>query len=201
MIKHGINQSCRSCRLNRTRVAEFKLGYHDAQSWGCWSALLQVRPALQDLMRRAVSKMKADVPQGDISDIVAYLSQELQNDAAANASPGEKSVMLWMTAQTAKTVESWMAVNKFKDLNRQAAFMASKVCVRKALSATGDDDHLPQLSLGDLCWTCADVIFERVPAAVPSYITLEPEPFTLHHHFLPGQGTRSRPARGRNTVR
>ena len=120
-------------------------------------------------MRRAAAKLKSDVPAGDISDIISYLTQELTNDALTQSTPGEKSVSLWMNEKSAKNVESWMARNNLKDLNGQPAFISAYEAVCKALGLGNGSEPIEELSLGDLFWSCADAIFEQVPAAVPSF--------------------------------
>ena len=62
-----------------------------------------------------------------------------------------------------------MARNNFKDLTGQPAFISAYEAVCKTLGLGNGGGLIDELSLGDLFWSCADAIFEQVPAAVPSF--------------------------------
>ncbi|CAE7226843.1 unnamed protein product [Symbiodinium sp. CCMP2592] len=132
----------------------------------------QVRAALQDVIRKAVQKLKAAVPAGQTEDIVAFLTSELgQADAATKkTSPGSKSVNLWLTAESAEAVKRWAKINNDTNVVHQPAYAASMQMVAKRLQLdrSPEEKVAYSISLSDCLWTFAEAIYEHVPAAVPS---------------------------------
>ena len=126
----------------------------------------QARSTIQDLMRKAVAKTKAQVPE-DTDAIVALLSETL---APCATSPGEKSVNLFFNERSAQDVQRWVMSNNSEAVLGQASYVAvsKSVCDRLGLGPKGT---VPQISLADICFTFAEVIFDNVPCAVPAMTT------------------------------
>ena len=129
----------------------------------------QVRAALQDMVRKAVDKMKASVPNGPSDDIVAFLTSQLATESlqSGNEKPGEKSVNLWFNAESAAEVRRWTLANNNSAVTSQAAYVAALSTVTKRLCE--ESVSTDSISLGDLIYTHAEAIFGSVPAAVPTF--------------------------------
>ena len=132
--------------------------------------LLEVRAALQDLVRKAVQKLKAAVPAGQTEDIVAYLTSELGvggDGTTQRSAPGAKSVNLWMTAESAEIVKRWARMNNHTNVMQQPSCVTATQQVSRSLQLDAEKISL-SLSLSDCLWSFAEAIFEHVPAAVPT---------------------------------
>ena len=133
-----------------------------------------MRAPLQDLVRKAVAKLKSNVPSGEVCDVVAFLTDQLAaaaSRAAAQQAPGARSVNLWMTSQSAADVQRWASLNNSATMTTQSSFVSAtnKICRKLGLSDKQDDEvHTNDVTLADLLWSFAEVIFDEIPAAVPS---------------------------------
>ena len=156
-----------------------------------------MRSFLQDLVRKAVIKLKSSVPSGDANDVAEFLAGQLASAAKAASSgsqaPGARSVNLMMTPQSAASVKKWAALNNNADTQAHAAFASVAEDVPKKLGLLKGDtpfsdsalDALRDLTLGDLVWTMADAIYERIPVAVPSLATAVVLKFAEHDALTP----------------
>ena len=134
-----------------------------------------MRAPLQDLIRKAVTKLKSSVPNGEVCDVVAFLTDQLAaaaTRATTQQSPGARSVNLWMTPQSASDVQRWASLNNSVTMTTQSSFVSAtnKICRRLGLLENPDDrdDDGLQMTLADIMWSFAEVIFDEIPAAVPS---------------------------------
>ena len=135
-----------------------------------WHGDEQVRPQIQDMLRKAVAKMKAALPSGQSDEIVAFLTNQLVGESLVESSKlkaGEKTVNLWFNEESAAEVRRWANANNSSSVTSQAAFVAALSAVSKRLcEETASADGL---ALGDLVYTHAEAIFASVPAGVPSF--------------------------------
>ena len=135
-----------------------------------WHGDEQVRPQIQDMLRKAVAKMKAALPSGQSDEIVAFLTNQLVGESLVESSKlkaGEKTVNLWFNEESAAEVRRWANANNTNSITSQAAYVAALSAVSKRLreQTTSADG----LALGDLVYTLAEAIFASVPAGVPSF--------------------------------
>ena len=131
-------------------------------------------------MRKAVAKVKAQVPDGQAEDIVAFLTDKITSNATGagsaekDATAGMRSVNTWLNAEAATTVQHWARINNSNDVAHHPSFVSvtSKVWKSLKLDASDDDDDTAvQLTLADCVWTFGEAIFDHIPAAVPSIAT------------------------------
>ena len=127
------------------------------------------------MIRKAAGKLKAAVPSGQTEDIVAFLAGELSGSATAaskteDQSPGAKSVQLWMNQESSQAVERWARTNNSSNVAQHPSYTSvlASVCKKLKLDAPVDEDTSVSLTLADCLWTCAEAIFDHVPASVPS---------------------------------
>ena len=125
----------------------------------------QVRAALQDLVRKAVAKLKAQVPDGKPDAIVAFLSQAL---VQPESSVGARSINLWFNSASAQDVHRWVMANNSAAVTGHASYVAASACALKRLHLDKNDDSALDFSLADFCFTVADAIYESVPTSVPA---------------------------------
>ena len=134
----------------------------------------KVRVALQDLVRKAITQLKASVPSGDVPDVVQFLQNQLAESGRiqcdADQSPGARSVNLWMTAASASDVQRWLSSNNSADVKCHVAFISVVNAAKKklGLGPDGCNDAEWSKNLSDCIFTLAEAIFDQVPAAVPS---------------------------------
>ena len=127
-------------------------------------------------MRKAVAKVKTQVPDGQAADIVAFLADKIATNAGStekDATAGMKSVNIWLNDESATTVQHWARINS-SNVTHHPSFVSvtSKVCKSLKLDASADDDEdVVQLTLADCVWTFGEAIFDHVPGAVPSLAT------------------------------
>ncbi|CAJ1360331.1 unnamed protein product, partial [Effrenium voratum] len=142
-----------------------------------------VRPALQDLVKTAVGKIKARLPlmpDGDCGGLLQALTSELKSDNSGSASAAERAVASWLTEAHATTCLTWvrsngrLAVCKSKRIKETQAFAAALTSCKSRVCSCGDDtaqcaihDGAKTMALSDMVWLVADGIFEHIPAAVP----------------------------------
>lgn len=136
----------------------------------------KVRPALQEIMKSAAAKMKAQLPSKDVACLVEELASQLQNELAQRTSAGEKSVSLWFTQQSAAHCVTWLNVNdpSLPAVNDHPAFAAIlKSCVTRLCTCETEGGAMcsvhgaKSVALSDLTWMVADAIFEHVAPSVP----------------------------------
>ena len=127
------------------------------------------------MIRKAVTKLKSNVPNGEVCDVVAFLTDQLAaaaTRAAIQQTPGARSVNLMMTQQSASDVQRWASLNNSVTMTTQSSFVSAtnKVCRRLGLLENQDERDADgiQLTLADLMWSFAEVILDEIPAAVPS---------------------------------
>ena len=153
----------------------------------CSLAQFQVRSTLQDMIRKSVAKIKSSIPGGAADDVAAFLADQLSQasrNAAGNSgqAPGARTVMLMMSQPSAATVKAWAGLNNSADFTAQAAFASVLENVPKKVGAP---DTLRDITLADLMFTMADVIYEHVPAAVPSLAAAVVIKFAEHDRLSP----------------
>ena len=137
-----------------------------------WS---QVRPIIQDIVQKGVAQSRAVMP-GDSGDALDALTQDLARDAliAASSTPGEKSISLMLTEQSADAVRKWLSTNSSVNLCDHAAYCAARAKLRARLrKCQRDASACPVhsgacLSLADLLWLSSDCIFDNIPCSVPT---------------------------------
>ena len=126
----------------------------------------------------AADRLKARLPTQDLGNLLQQFTTELQSDAAQNCSPGERSVNMWLTAPTGKTVVQWVNSNKatteqtgVKEHPSYQAVLNSalprlRCCADQGQKATCAVHEAGNTTLADLLWVLTDGIFEHVPASV-----------------------------------
>ncbi|CAE7337328.1 unnamed protein product, partial [Symbiodinium pilosum] len=119
-----------------------------------------VRSTLQDMIRKSVAKIKSSIPAGAADDVAAFLADQL---SAANRNAAGNS-------------------GQAPDFTAQAAFASVLENVPKKL---GGPDTLRDVTLADLMFTMADVIYEHVPTAVPSLAAAVVIKFAEHDRLSP----------------
>ncbi|CAE7444502.1 unnamed protein product [Symbiodinium sp. CCMP2592] len=138
-----------------------------------WS---QVRPLLQDIIHKGLAKSRASLPSSMDSGL-ERLTENLSRDAltAGSMSPGEKSILLWMTEPSASCVRKWLTTNHAVNACDHAAFCAARSkLVSRMCKCKRDPTSCPvhadaSVSLSDLVWWASDAIFEHIPCAVPTF--------------------------------
>lgn len=138
-----------------------------------WS---QVRPLLQDIVHKGLARSRASLPSSMDSGLQT-LTENLSRDAltASSTSPGEKSILLWMTEQSASCVRKWLTANHAVNAFDHAAFCAARnKLVSRMCKCKRDPTSCPvhadaSVSLSDMIWWASDAIFEHIPCAVPTF--------------------------------
>ena len=128
-------------------------------------------------MKIEADRLKARLPTQDLGNLLQEFTSELQSEAAQNCSAGERSVNMWLTAPTGKTVVQWVNSNKASSVTEHPAFDAVLnsalprlcCCSDQSQKATCPAHEAGNTTLSDMLWVVSDGIFEHVPASVPHF--------------------------------
>ncbi|CAE7908136.1 unnamed protein product, partial [Symbiodinium necroappetens] len=129
-----------------------------------WS---QLRPVLQGIIQAAVAP-----PSSKASS--AFQGPESTVPVSSTASPGEKSVMLFMTEASAEIVQKWLDANKSINHMEHSAFgsavgkLSSRLCKCRQDPSSCPVHAQATMTCADLLWAASEVVFEHVPASVPT---------------------------------
>ena len=128
------------------------------------------------MIRKAVAKIKSEVPDGQTDDIVAFLTDKVNTStrvADKDVSPGMKSVNSWINTEASQAVENWLRINNSSAVTQHPSFVSITSSLYKTLKldVSADDDFNMSMTLADCVWSFGEAIFDQIPAAVPSLAT------------------------------
>ena len=158
-----------------TIIAMFDIIWHHSSLISV-SRLTQVRPYLQDVIKKAALKFKSTLPGQDQSEVMANMEVALERESLMSScgSVGEKGVMMWLTESASNLSQRWLKGNDSKSVKDHPAYVAilprmlNTICTCKKDPSSCPSHELGSMTLADLCWSFGDFIFEVVPSAVPS---------------------------------
>ena len=135
-----------------------------------------MRPVLQDIVQKGIAKNRAVLPPTS-AEGVECIAKDLARDVltAGSNTPGEKSMMLWMTDSSAEVVRKWLAANGSVNALDHPAFCAARnkllgrLCKCRKDPSTCPVHAEASVTLADVSWWAADAIFEHMPCAVPTF--------------------------------
>ena len=138
-----------------------------------WS---QLRPCVQEMVRKCAARKKAVLPGGNVTDIFRSMQAELSLAETEAGGPAEQNLKSrFMNSAAAKIVQKWIEMNNAADVTAQPCFQAAlsailaEVCVCRRGNNNCPAHDLGTLSLADLLYLIADAVHQHVPAAVPGF--------------------------------
>ncbi|CAJ1353145.1 unnamed protein product [Effrenium voratum] len=139
-----------------------------------WS---QVRPLLQDMIRKSVAKLNASLVGFDNSEIAANITKMAEQEKQRARSAASRDLEGWLVESAVDCVRGWVKRNPSASHLDHSTFAVvwRTVCARicSCASATEPSKTCPahamcSLSLADIIWWMSEIIFEHIPFAVPT---------------------------------